>query len=302
MSSATASYAASAAPLPPEPSPRALMEQALFPHVLLGMPHLAPTGLSETWLMKELGHRHWLMLARHLGMENADFRTPDGAEAYAAICATSLDNAGFEAVRANDVLTIRSALSPVSRTQVSTRHLMSAAGAVIGEVELISAFVRRTEEGDNHSIARVPLPGPTPAEPTGNALARTAAALRGGTLAAHFGLAAQAAKPLRGFRVEPALSQEFNGAGLFYFAEFQALADRAFERWFPERRLAARRREVFFSGNIRPGEALQIELTDIAADGTAWACRLRRQDGKVIGRIFSAGRTDGRSPADAVSR
>ena len=80
MSSASASYAASAASLPPEPSPRALMEQALFPHVLLGMPHLAPTGLSETWLMKELGHRHWLMLARHLGMENAS-----DAEVFAEI-------------------------------------------------------------------------------------------------------------------------------------------------------------------------------------------------------------------------
>ena len=270
---------------PPEPSARELMDQALTPHVLVGMPHLTPSGLSETWAMKELGHRHWLMLARHLGMENADFRTPDGSEAYAAICATSLEHADFGAVRANDVLTIRSTLSPVSRTQVSTRHRLFVRGNLVAEVELISAFVCRMREGDNYSIARVPLPGLTTAVED-NALARTAAGLRAGTLETHFGLPANPAKALRGFRFEPDVSQEFNGAGLFYFAEFQALTDRAFGRWFPELAQVSRR-EVFFSGNIRAGGAVRVELMGLSPDRRRALCRLRREDdGKVIGKAF----------------
>jgi len=271
---------------PPEPSARELIEQALAPHMLIGMPHLTPIGLSETWAMKELGHRHWLMLARHLGMENADFRTPDGGEAYAAICATSLEHANFGAVRANDVLTIRSALSPVSRTQVSTRHRLFVRGSLIGDVELISTFVCRTREGDNYSIARVPLPGPATADVEDNALARTASLLRAGTLDTHFGLPANPPKALRGFRFEPDASQEFNGAGLFYFAEFQALADRAFGRWFPELSQVSRR-EIFFSGNIRAGEAVRVELMGLSPDRRQACCRLRREeDGKVIGKAF----------------
>lgn len=273
---------------PPEPSARHLMERALEPYLLIGMPHLMPHGLSETWAMKELGHRHWLMLARHLGMENADFRTADGEEAYAAICATALSQANFGSVRANDVLTIRSTLSPVSRTQVSTRHRLSVRGMTIGEVELISAFVRRTREGDNHSIARVPLPGSQPAAIAENMLAQTAAMLRNGGLDRHFGLAAASTRPLLGFRFEPGSSQEFNGAGLFYFAEFQALTERAFERWFPGKLPSVTRREVFFSGNIRAGEALQIELMGLLPDGAASFCRVVREDGKVIGSVFSA--------------
>lgn len=270
---------------PPEPSARELVELALAPHMLIGMPHMTPTGLSETWAMKELGHRHWLMLARHLGMENADFRTPDGGEAYAAICATSLENANFGMVQANDVLTIRSTLSPVSRTQVSTRHRLFVRGNLIGEVELISTFVCRMQEGDNYSIARVPLPGLTTAVED-NALARTAAALRAGTLETHFGLPANPTKALRGFRFEPDISQEFNGAGLFYFAEFQALTDRAFGRWFPELSQVSRR-EIFFSGNIRAGEAVRVELMVLSPDRRQALCRLRREeDGKVIGKAF----------------
>lgn len=271
---------------PPEPSMRALMEQAFTPHILLGMPHLTPSGLSETWLMKELGHRHWLMLARHLDMENADFRTPEGRDAYAAICATSLQHARFGDAHANDVLTIHSLLSPISRTQVSTRHRLSVGGNPIGEVELISAFVCRTRAGDNYSIARVPLPGlSTTAE--GSPLAETAALLRAGTLDTHFGLRVNPTRPLRDFRFQPDPSQEFNGAGFFYFAEFQALADRAFGQWFPAMPEVTQR-QVFFSGNIRPGEAVRVELMGLSADHCRSLCKLKRKDGTVIASIFGS--------------
>ena len=46
--------------------------------VVLGMPHLCMTGLSETWLLKECGHRHWLLLAEAAGLAAPDFRDPAG--------------------------------------------------------------------------------------------------------------------------------------------------------------------------------------------------------------------------------
>ena len=43
--------------------------------ITLGMPHLSANGLSEGWLLKELGHRHWFLLAEAAGMAVPDFRT-----------------------------------------------------------------------------------------------------------------------------------------------------------------------------------------------------------------------------------
>jgi hypothetical protein len=126
-----------------QPSRRALMERALEPHILLGMPQLTPFGLSETWLMKELGHRHWLMLASCMGMDDADFRTADGAETYAAICATSLTNAQLDRARPNQVLSIQSVLEPVSKTQVSSRHRL----LVDGEAIAMSSSSRPLSDG-----------------------------------------------------------------------------------------------------------------------------------------------------------
>ncbi|MBP1860519.1 Pnap_2097 family protein [Rhizobium herbae] len=270
---------------PPKPSARDLMVRALDPHVLIGMPHLSGCGLSETWLMKELGHRHWLMLALHLGMDNADFRTADGEEAYAAICASSLTAARFSDVQANDILTIRSVLSTVSRTQTLTRHEMSVHGRSIGACELVSTFVRRMVRGDNHSITRVALREPQSTRFEPSFLARAAADARNGRLEEHFGFPVMTDKALRECRFEPSLSQDFNGAGLLYFAEFQALADRAFERWFPDRRSLVHR-DVFFLGNIQPNESVVFDLLALSDDSLSAQGQLRREDGYVIAKIF----------------
>ena len=268
-----------------EPSSRDLMDRALDPHLLVGMPHLTPHGLSETWLMKELGHRHWLMLARDLGMDDADFRTVDGEQAYAAICATSLCEARLECVRANTILTIRSELSTVSRTQIATSHDVFAEGGKIGRVELISAFVRREIHGCNHSLARAAVRTPQAAPYKFNQLAKTAADIRNLRIATYWGLPVTAKEPLRSFRYDPAVSQEFNGAGLFYFAEFQALAERALDVWLPERE-PLKRRDVFFLGNIERSEGLIFDLVAASDDGDVFNGQIRRQSGEVIAKLF----------------
>ncbi|API53328.1 DNA gyrase [Rhizobium leguminosarum] len=270
---------------PAGPSARDLMERALDPHILLGMPHLNGNGLSETWLMKELGHRHWLMLACHLGLDNADFRTANGEEAYAAICATSLTDARFDVVQANDILTIHSRLSAVSRTRTSTRHELSVHGRSVGAVELISTFVHRTIKDNNHSIARVTLPEPQGERFQPSRLAEKAADIRNGRSATHFGFPVLANKVLRAFQFDPSASQEFNGAGLFYFAEYQALADRALENWFP-RKGPVVRKDVFFLGNIERNESVFFDLLDFSDEQQAAHGQLRRENGKVIAKIF----------------
>ncbi|MCF3640440.1 DNA gyrase [Rhizobium sp. TRM95111] len=269
------------------PSAGELMERALEPHLLVGMPHLNAHGLSETWLMKELGHRHWLMLARHLGMGDADFRTPDGTAAYAAICATSLRQARLGTVRANDVLAIRSFLAPVSRSQVMSLHKIACGEQPVAEVELISTFVRRDRTDDNHSLVRVERTGNPLTGTACCALAETAAALRRGSVDRYLGMDLEAGAPSPRFRFTPSISEEFNGAGLFYFAEFQAMCTRALDAWHPDAAHSVSRRDVFFSGNLRPAEPVSVVLVAGDRQSEGIACRIDRTDGATIGRMFA---------------
>lgn len=246
------------------PTSRDLLEAALAPDLLLGMPHLTPHGLSETWLMKELGHRHWLLLARELGMTDADFRSEAGQEVYAAICATSLKGARFGMCRANSVLSIHSSLSPAGKMQAVSHHTLLCDGAVVGRVELLSTFVFREKAHDNTSIARIPMPqfGNGVEGVLGADLSRIAKGLRKGHLSQHPSYALQEKSLPRVYRFRPSDRLEFNGAGLFYCAYFQAVADRALAELLPDalHGMAVTDRDVFFWGNINPGDELTVSV------------------------------------------
>lgn len=263
------------------PSARDLMERALDRHMLLGMPHLTPHGLSETWLMKELGHRHWMMLARRLGMDNADFRTADGHEVYASICATSLRDARFHLAKANDVIEFKSMLTPLSANRHSSRHRIVTDRHVICDVELLSVFVKRECGSDNHSLARIDHVKDIDVIPQTSAFSQLATAVRRHQVPTHLGMRLNGeGRALMTFT--PDVADDFNGAGLLYFARYQAFLSRAAAALMSPPPGQPMRRDVFFSGNVRPGEKIQISLLDRSPDGDRLSCKMTREDGKVI--------------------
>ncbi|MDF2617626.1 MAG: hypothetical protein K0S00_285 [Xanthobacteraceae bacterium] len=279
-------------------SPEALLAEAaptIAESVRLGMPQLSLSGLSESWLLKDLGHRHWMLLARLAGRPVPDFRDVDGAPVYAAFCALSVKDADFAALGENDRLTIVSDISRVSRTQSASRHRLSVAGKPVGEVELVSAFVRRANGGGNHSVARVALDAfPPPATPRMGGLAALAADLRAGRRARHFGFDLHAAeiRTSAAFEIDPCPAQDFNGAGFLYFSSFVGFIDRA--EWHFDGRRAARAvtlaRDVFFHGNIDPGERLRVR----------WLAA-RRGEGRLVHRCLLERAGDGARLAEAFT-
>jgi probable biosynthetic protein (TIGR04099 family) len=278
-----------------------------LPHVgeatLLGMPHLSGTGLSETWLLKELGHRHWLMLAKAAGMPVPDFRDEAGRPVYAAFCAVRLEGARFDLARENGILAVSSLIARVSRTQIFSRHALELDGCFAGTVEMVSTFVRRTGTS-NRSIARVALDIPISVPAGDSQLAGLAAEFRTGRLERHFGFDATDAREIASFRFDPCPAQDFNGAGFLYFTSFLGFVDRA--EWQldrePQRQIAAR--EVFYYGNVDPGEALRIVLVSKRRDGGTlsrqWQIRGGAADG-VLADVYIRRRSERLGAAAAAT-
>jgi probable biosynthetic protein (TIGR04099 family) len=229
--------------------------------ILLGMPQLCLNGLSETWALKELGHRHWMMLARLVGQASPKFVDERGAPVYAAFCAVSIRDARFFAAREGDRLEVSSRMRRVSRTQMFSRHELTIAGRKIGEVDMISAFVRRTRLG-NHGVVRFEAPGlPAVAPMTGDgSLAACAALFLCGRARTHQGFVIDGRKALATARFDPCPSQDFNGAGFLYFSSFVAFIDRA--EWLFARdeaaRATTRSRDIFFLGNLGSDAILMV--------------------------------------------
>lgn len=249
--------------------------------IRLGMPHLSGCGLSENWLLKELGHRHWMMLAGQAGMDGPDFRDDEGRQVYAAFCAVRLSNARLDLGVENGALAIRSTMRRVSRTQVESRHELRIDGVAAGLVEMVSTFIRRTGRG-NQSVARVALDDLVPVNSSPSDLASLAASFRARRRSQHLGIdLSTVGAELASFDFDPCPELDFNGAGFLYFPSFLAFVDRA-EWQLCRGRLALARRDAFYHGNVDPGVPLRVVL--VAQEPVHWIrwWRVERTDDRAV--------------------
>jgi probable biosynthetic protein (TIGR04099 family) len=273
---------------------RAIASSSMPDVVVMGMPHLSMIGLSETWLLKECGHRHWFMLAEAAGLAAPDFRGQTGDPIYAAFLAVSVRNAAFDTVREHDQLALASRLSRNSRTQFTSFHRLSVAGQAVGEIAMTSTFVRRVQKGRNSTIARTEVPALPRIDfhPEAAAYAAETGALRANHWQTHLCFERLKASVIDRFIVDPCPGQDFNGADFLYFASFQAFVDRAEWAFFRSNAPfpTTRRRDIIYRGNIDPGERAVVSLLQFRRDDEAlshWFRLEREQDGAIIADIFT---------------
>ncbi|MCJ2130457.1 Pnap_2097 family protein [Methylobacterium sp. E-045] len=255
---------------------------------VLGMPHLCPNGLSENWLWKELGHRHWNLIAQAYGRAAAGFGPKGGQPIYAAFRNISLHGGDLGGVRENDSLDVRSTITSLSETRVVSRHVAACRDRLIADVEMTSVFVRRQAEGVNRSIIRVRIEGPGGAEPSGETMASHPSYSRRATSAQDTFVDEREVGTMA---IETCPHLDFNGAGLLYFSSFIAAVDRAEWHLVGKRSglLATRERRAVFYANIEVGDDLTVRMLT-AQDGTA--CRHRALlsasvDGKLLAEVVT---------------
>jgi probable biosynthetic protein (TIGR04099 family) len=261
--------------------------------ILLGMPHLTGNGLSENWLLKELGHRHGLLLAELAGLSAPRFCDRRGNPVYAVFCAVSIEEGDFRCAAENRVLQVASSLARISHTQIQSRHRLAIGGLAIGNVTMVSTFVSRTA-GHYHATARAVIDGLPPADRTAapSSLAKLTAELCAGRIGSHMGFDPRVGKEVCSVTFDPCPSVDFNSAGFMYFASLIAMTDRAECRLDRDAAAGAatRDRDVFFHGNIVRSGTVEVRLLGWRRE----TCQLvhhfrliRGSDGGVIADVFT---------------
>ncbi|MHC2086474.1 Pnap_2097 family protein [Methylobacterium sp. CM6244] len=223
------------------------------------MPHLSPNGLSENWLWKELGHRHWNMIAKAYGRAATGFGSVGDQPIYAAFRNISLQGGDLGGVRENDSLDVSSTIAHLSETRVVSRHLAACQDRLIADVEMTSVFVRRQAEGVNRSITRARMEGGENIKlPPQVRKVELAASDRS---VSHHGECAEEYE-LGAVLIEPCPYLDFNGAGLLYFSSFIAAVDRAEWRLIGKDAAlyATRERRAVFHANIEIGDDLTVRI------------------------------------------
>ncbi|MEI9997394.1 MAG: Pnap_2097 family protein [Rhizomicrobium sp.] len=254
---------------------------------LLGMPQLAYGGLSEAWLLRQLGDMHWSLIGRYLELEPQAICDTFGNRLYPAFVAIRLRNCAFGAAREGDSLEIASAGEFVSRKRFYSRHVGMIRGKAVLQVELLSIFLKRQRESDNSGLVS--------AEPTSmrHAVIVRSPPQGAETLLEAARAARQGANSMTRLatpapvRFLPCPSIEFNGAKILYFAYIPSIMDRAENAWLFDCHLSLGNivgRDLFILSNANVGDVLTVEASvfDISARGDCVARVMNEMTGNVV--------------------
>lgn len=216
--------------------------------LVVAMAHLSPFGLSEQWLLRDAGDRHWALIAQALGQTQAVFADADGRPVYAAFCATRLDLEQGPPDLGHRI-EITSTLYAVSATRIGSCHVVSGGGRVLARLNMISTFVSHDASGSNRRIVRNAPQSAADLPPAPDALVDLGDRAR----AVARGLRAQRLHMPALAQISPVPALDFNAVGLLYFPTFSRLAETA-----APAAGALRTREVVYLGNIDPGESVSV--------------------------------------------
>jgi probable biosynthetic protein (TIGR04098 family) len=254
------------------------------------MPELVLGGLSESWLLKQCGDQHWRLLARLGGTRPETLADSFGNRLYPSVLAYSLKGDGLHLFAEGARLTVTSRIEVVHLSRALSSHeiVQNRPDARV-VVTILSQLVRRVDSnarlvrGDTQLPALLLELGDLAGHPLQQERARMTAVAKA--------LSTATSAPEVSAIFEPCPSADFNGVGLFYFAQYPQIVDRI--EWSYRSVLrcnpiaALLSRSTFYYGNLDPGDSVRIEIRDVSVSASRHeldhsACVFRQSDDALI--------------------
>ena len=121
---------------------------------IINMPQMALTGLSESWVMKEIGNCHWQMLCDDIELKSNEIFDEFGNRLYPAFVRITVEgNSSLKDFRENDYLDISGTIQQInSMLYCSTIHLQCDDRSM--KCLLTTSFTSRDNESDNTKLTK----------------------------------------------------------------------------------------------------------------------------------------------------
>lgn len=243
--------------------------------VHVGMPQMAVRGLSENWLFKFCGDRHWHELSRLFGTRSQDFVSEEGERIYSSFVAIRGRYAiPLSKIEENTEITFSIEMDHFGMSLLRSRQTGMIDGAPALQMEMLTKFVAREKAGSN-ALVRSSM-RPVPVLPisemqTPPKLLRDFQQVRSEK---PYVLEADGRGVSGKIRTEATLPYlpnpytDYNGAGLLYFASFPSICDcmerRAIRQDFgSDWSLVSGtiKRDIFYFGNLDLGDAIEVQIS-----------------------------------------
>ncbi len=252
---------------------------------IINMPQMALRGLSESWLLKELGDLHWHTLCKGLNTPSSAIADSEGCRLYATFTRLLISlEAPLTDFRENEPLIMDLAPSRFGAGMFFGDVALSGATAK-GRAQLMTSFSKFGEAGSNTSLMK------------GQPVIPDGCLIPGLSAAPDFALeyrsrrAEQLPAPLFETRYEQLPVHDINGVGLLYFAAYPMIADLCAMRHGGRQMLfdySTTRRDICYFANTAPDDILifRIHHWDASEDRILSRATIAREsDGKTMALI-----------------
>jgi probable biosynthetic protein (TIGR04098 family) len=273
----------------------------------VNMPQMALTGLSESWLMKEIGDCHWHMLCEDLGLKSNEIFDDIGNRLYATFIRIKFESrSSLKDFQENELLEISGTIKRIGNTLYFSNIDICCNDKVV-KCSLATTFSTRESDADNTKLTKG-----VPSTSDDTAVAEITkipghvldiVRLKKNTIKTllvrnhSFDLTDDVVFETS-YKINP--YTDINGVGLLYFASYPLINDVCELEFFNNRRKSATHwalnsstmtRDVFYFANCNIEDAISYRLNSYQTiDNNQIALQsslYRESDNVIIAKLFT---------------
>ncbi len=274
---------------------------------VINMPQMALNGLSESWLMKEIGDCHWHMLCEDLGLKSNEIFDEDDNRLYAAFVRIKTESCNsLKDYQENDHLDIVGANQRLGGSLFYSQIDISCHKKTI-KCALATSFSTREGDSDNSKMTKgVPFASSEKKIFKMSEMPKhildivklKKSSIQSILVSDHIFNLTDDVIHETSYKINP--YTDINGVGLLYFAAYPLINDFCELEYFNNKRFtdshwslctSTMTRDVFYFGNCNIDDAISYKLnsyTIINNDKVALQSSLyRKSDDVLIAKIFT---------------
>lgn len=274
---------------------------------IVNMPQMALTGLSENWLMKEIGDCHWHMLCEDLGLKSNEIFDEFGNRLYAAFVRIKFEGTiSLKDYQENDLLDIKGSIQRINNSLYFGQVDISC-GDKLMKCSLATTFSTRESESDNTKLTKG-----VPSASDNDVIIKVSempkhildivkmkkASITSITVGNHsFDLTDEAVFETD-YRINP--YTDINGVGLLYFAAYPLINDICEIAYFNDKHFSENHwamasstmtRDIFYFSNCNIDDVIVYRLNSFTMLGDGQialqSSLYRKSDSTLMAKIFT---------------
>lgn len=268
----------------------------------IGMPQMANSALSESWLLKYIGNKHWFLLSEGFNKKSSEFKDEYGNRIYATFVRINYSTTALNEFQENEIINFNSIIEGFGSNTFISNIVGNGSNKEI-KATLLTTFSTRANKNNNEiSKSNLDLfPNTIGQLSKTPILLNDYRLLRKGLIdeiPSNFGVFPNTDNVIFTCEYDVNPYYDINGVGLLYYAAYPIVSDSCCLKYFKDYKSHSYQtiyRDIFYFANCNPTDNIifQLNFIDQSENKIKILTSLyRHSDNKLLAKILTVKQTE----------